>query len=93
MFSDAKLDLEIMLLLIGLSFVVSAIMAIFIKRKIRAAIIFSVLANLIVFLVLLTGTRLFKYYNVVWLQYFPITIWPILNIFLVIKFWNKKIKD
>jgi hypothetical protein len=90
MFSNAQWDLYAMILLILLSLIVSGIVMIFAKRKSNALILFSILANASVFLLLLMGTPLFDFYGIKFLAAASFYIWPIINLYLIIKFFAKR---
>ena len=87
-FSDPTMDLKISLALLVVSFVVALIIWAISKKKFLAIVIFSVLGNLS-FLVNI-GSFMFDSYNLKWLQMFSLLIWPIINIYLIIKYFSKK---
>jgi len=86
-FDDPSLDLEISLVLLGVSFIISVFIFIF-KRNFKLALIwFSVLGNLS-FLVNL-GSRMYSFYRVEWFVYFVFIFWPLINFFLIIVYVYK----
>jgi hypothetical protein len=87
-FSDPKLDLQISLGLLIISAIISLLIFIFTKKKFLALIIFSVLGNLS-FLINI-GSFMFDSYHIKWLQFFSLLIWPVINIFLIIKYHSHK---
>jgi hypothetical protein len=90
MFFGPEIDMQVMIILLGLAFVISVISAIFVKEKSRALIIFSILANLILLVFILTGSRIFYLYNIIWFRTFSFFVWPIVNIYLINKIFTKK---
>lgn len=89
-FGDPGVDLWITAFLFGVSFIISLVVLALAKRKILALIIFSVLGNLS--LLLNIGSEMFRVYHIKWLGYFSLLIWPILNIFLIIRYTQTKPK-
>jgi len=87
-FSDPALDLQISLVLLAVSFVVALIVLAISKKKFLSLIIFSVLGN-VSFLINI-GSRMFDVYSIKWLGYFALIFWPIINIYLIIKYFSKK---
>ena len=80
-FDDPSLDLEISLVLLGVSFIISVFIFIF-KRNFKLALIwFSVLGNLS-FLVNL-GSRMYSFYRIEWFAYIVFIFWPLANLFLI----------
>jgi hypothetical protein len=88
MFSNPILDLEISLFLLVASFVVGLVVLAISKKKLLALVVFSILGNLS-FLVNV-GSRMFRFYHIIWLQYAVIFIWPIINIYLIIRYIKNK---
>lgn len=84
LFSTPDLDLQISLFLLAASFIVALIVWAFSKKWLLALIVFSVLGNLS-FLVNI-GSFMFISYNIKWLQYLSLFIWPIINLALIIKY-------
>jgi len=79
-----SMDLKLTIFLLGLAFVISLVISIFIKRKIFSLLLFSILANAVFFMGVLTGSDMFDFYNIVWFLYFSFFIWPIINILWII---------
>lgn len=77
-------DLQIMIGMIIVSFVISLVVLFFTKKKILSFLIFSILANLSVYATFLTGSFVFRVHNLYWLRDFSTTIWPLINLFLLI---------
>ena len=73
--------------------VISAIIAylIFIrsKNKFLSLTFFSCFSNGAFFLTAISGSLIFRIYNVEWLQYFSLFIWPLANVLLIIKSFRK----
>lgn len=88
MFSDPSLDLGISLTLLGISVLVAFVFWALTKKKSLALLVFSLLGNLS-FLISIES-RMFHIYNIAWLQYGALFIWPILNIYLLINYFSKK---
>lgn len=89
MFSYPDLDLKISLTLLAISFVIGLITWGFSKKWFLGLIVFSILGNLS-FLINI-GSRMFVSYDMKWLGYFSLFLWPFLNIFFIIKY--RKIKN
>lgn len=88
LFSNPQLDLRISLFLFGISILVALIVLGKTRKKELSLIIFSILGNLS-FLINI-GSRMFDFYEIKWFGLFSILIWPIINIYLIIKFFSKK---
>jgi hypothetical protein len=86
-FSDPTLDLKINLALLAISFIIALVVWAISKKKFLAIVVFSVLGNLS-FLVSI-GSRFFIFYHIEWLKYLSLFIWPIINIYLIIKYFSK----
>lgn len=87
-FSDPGFDLNVSLSLFAVSVIVALVVLGTTKNRLKAFVIFSVLGNLS-FLVNI-GSRMFIAYDIKWLQIFSLLVWPILNIYLLIKYFSKK---
>ncbi|EKE15571.1 MAG: hypothetical protein ACD_11C00133G0002 [uncultured bacterium] len=87
-FSDPGFDLKVSLGLLIFSVIIGLIVLVATKNKFKALVIFSVLGNLS-FLVNI-GSRMFIAYNIKWIGYFALVAWPIINIYLLIKYFSKK---
>lgn len=83
-------DLSIMLWLFGISFLVSLFILIKLENRILALVTLSVLFGVISFLMSISGSLIFRIYNIEWLQYFSLFIWPIVNIILITLYVRKK---
>lgn len=86
-FSNPAADMQITIALLVVSVVVAGIMYARSKNACKALVIFSVLANLS-FLVNI-GSRMFTFYHLRALFYFSLFLWPLINIFLIIKYFKK----
>ncbi len=82
------LDLKISLVLLFISFIVGLITWGISKKWLLGLAVFSVLGNLS-FLINIES-RMFFVYNFSWLKYVTIFFWPIINIFLIIQYRNRK---
>lgn len=82
LFGSPSIDLWITIFILGISAVVSLVVLAFAKRKLLAVVIFTILGNLA--LLINIGSRMFRTYDIMWLKYFAVFIWPIINIFLII---------
>ena len=89
MFSYPDLDLKISITLLVISFVIGLITWGISKKWLLGLIVFSILGNLS-FLVNI-GSRMFVSYDIKWLGYSSLFIWPLINIFLIIKY--RKLKN
>ncbi|PIP24123.1 MAG: hypothetical protein CO142_01765 [Candidatus Moranbacteria bacterium CG_4_9_14_3_um_filter_44_28] len=85
-FGSSSIDLQIIILLLGISVIASLVVFAVAKRKFLAVPIFSILVNAIFFLAVLTGSEIFRAYRIIWFGYFSFFIWPLLNIFLIIHY-------
>ncbi len=83
-------DLSIMLWLFGISVIISLFIFIKLKNKALALLALSILSGGILFLASVSGSLIFRIYNIEWLQYFALFIWPIINIILVVFYVRKK---
>lgn len=81
-------DMQLTVALLVVSAIVSVIVYAVSKSVKKALVVFSVLAN-VSFLVNV-GSRMFTFYNLRWLFYFSIFLWPLINMFLVIRYFRKK---
>ncbi len=84
LFSTPDLDLQISLFLLAASFIIALIVWAISRKWFLALIVFSMLGNLS-FLVNI-GSMMFDSYNIQWLGYFSLFIWPIINVALIIKY-------
>lgn len=89
-FSSPSMDLKITIFFLVVAFVVSLIAFLTAKRKLFAIVLFSVLANLVLFLAILTGSEIFYVYGIAWLSYFSFFAWPVINIFLIYRYIKTK---
>jgi len=61
------------------------------KKIFLSLVILSLLTNGIFLVAIFLRSPIFQIYHVQWLQYFSLFIWPIFNIFLLIRYvWKKK---
>lgn len=88
MFSYPDIDLKISFALLIISFIIGLITWGISKKWFLALIIFSILGNLS-FLGNI-GSLMFISYNIKWLQYFSIFIWPFINVALIIIYRKQK---
>ena len=91
-FGSSSIDLQIIVAFLAISFIISLIVFIAAKRKILSLLLFSILANTIFFLSVLTGSTIFRAYDVIWFSYFSFFIWPILNILFIVYYASAKPK-
>jgi hypothetical protein len=89
MFSYPDLDLKISLTLLAISFIIGLMTWGFSRKWFLGLIVFSILGNLS-FLGNI-GSRMFVSYGIKWLGYYSLFLWPLINIFLIIKY--RKIKN
>lgn len=79
---SASADLKVTIFLVIIAFIV-ALITYAVKRRIYFSImLFSILAN--ISFLLNIGSDMFDAYNIVWLLYFSVFIWPIINILLIV---------
>lgn len=93
MFSDPSFDLNVSLIFLGVSFLIALIVWAITKKRFLPLIVFSILGNLSFLVNVLTRSEMFISYGITWLQYFSLLIWPILNIYLIIKYFSKNEKN
>lgn len=60
------------------------------KNAILSTIIFSVPSNLVVIFVIFSHSSIFFEFNIQWLEYIALFIWPLLNIYLIIKYFKNR---
>ncbi|MBP9801837.1 MAG: hypothetical protein KBC83_04205 [Candidatus Moranbacteria bacterium] len=87
-FSDPILDMQITLGLIFLSLLISLIVFLFKRNFWFAVILFSVLSNVAV--LLNVGSRMFQFYHLLWMYWFLIGVWPLINLFSIIFYVRKQ---
>lgn len=87
-FSDPILDMQITLGLIFLSLLISLIVFLFKRNFWFAVILFSVLSNVAV--LLNAGSRMFQFYHLLWMYWFLIGVWPLINLFSIIFYVRKQ---
>lgn len=83
-------DLNLMLWLFGVSIIISLFIFIKLKNRALALLVLSILSGVILFIVSISGSFIFRIYNIEWLQYFALFIWPIINIILIVLYVRKK---
>jgi len=91
MFSNPSFDLSVSLILFSLAFLVAGIIWAITKKRFLALLVFSLLGNLS-FLVNI-GSFMFESYDLKWLQYLSLLVWPVLNIYLLINYFSNKNKN
>lgn len=79
---SASADLKITMLLVVVSFFIALISYVSKRSIFFSLMILSILANFS--FLLNVGSDMFDSYNIVWLLYFSVFIWPIINILLII---------
>ncbi len=77
-------DLSLALLMMLVFLAVSLIVLFFTKRLFLFIFLISLFSNAVWFLNVMTNSRLFKLYNLEWLKFFSIYIWPYINLLLFI---------
>jgi len=76
-------DLKVAVILLVISFTIAFLVFVNVKsNKGISLLVFSFLSNLSIYLIILSDSRMFNYYNIEWLKFFSIFIWPFINIFL-----------
>lgn len=92
MFSDINLpnDLSVIIFFVIIFFGISLIVLKRSNNALLSVTVFSVLCNLIVLFVISLKSLIFFTYNLEWFQYFSLLIWPLLNIYLIIKNFQTK---
>ena len=82
-------DLEVTLFFLAVSLIISIVVA-FKKNIIQALIWMSILTNLNFLQVVTSNSRMFYEYNIQWMNYFSLFIWPAINIFLIVKYFRSR---
>ena len=80
--------MQITIFLLALSVVVAVVVFAVSRKIFKTLMWFSILANLS-FLVNI-GSFMYLSYNLIWLQYFSLLVWPVINIILIIKYFKNK---
>lgn len=80
----------ILMYLLGGAIFLSAIFFLVSKNLILSLIILSILTNLVFFPDAVSNSLWFRVYDILWLQYFSVFIWPILNILFIIWYVRTK---
>ncbi len=83
-------DSVVIAYLIGVAFIAVIFSFAITKKAFLSFIIFSVLINLIFLSALFLKSSFFRVYEVEWLQYLSLFIWPVINIILVIWYVRRK---
>ncbi len=81
---SSSLDLKITIFLLVVSLIASLLVVIFAKRKLLALLILSVMSNLVFLASAFTHSEMYRDYEIMWLGYFSLLVWPILNILFII---------
>jgi len=79
-----SLDFKMTLIEIAVALVISIVILLLTRKKLLPVILFSVLGNIIFFLDILARSEYFAIHKIVWLQYFTVFVWPIINLVLII---------
>lgn len=87
MFPDPMGDMQISLFLFGVSFVISLIIGLFRKNIFLFLLLFSILGN--ISFLLNIGSLMFIFYHIIWFQYVVLFVWPIINIFLLVRYFKQ----
>jgi TRAP-type C4-dicarboxylate transport system permease small subunit len=80
--------MQITMALLAVSIIISIVVYALSKKLFKTLVVFSVLANLIFLINIDSG--MFILYNIKWLKYFSALLWPIINIILIIKYFQNK---
>lgn len=87
-FSDPAFDLKLSLNLLGLSLIIALIILAATRKKFLSLVVFSILGNLSFLLNI--GSMMFDFYGIKWMGYFALIFWPIINIYLAVKYINSR---
>jgi len=90
--SSPSRELNVVLILLVVFVFISVFVFIKTKKKINSILIFSLLSNFLFLLISLSGSSLFTIYDLIYFQYFSLFIWPIINLFLIIKYFKSSKK-
>ena len=83
-------DISIMAWIAFIFFIISIGIYLKFKNAFLSGLFFSLMMNLVLFLESINNSLWFRMYNVGWLQYFSLFIWPVINIILVIWYVRRK---
>lgn len=90
MFSNPEIALQIIIFLLAVSFVISSLVFLISKKLFLSLVVMSVLSNAVWLFDIFTGSEIYYSYDIMFLFYFSLYIWPLINIFLVIKYLKKR---
>ncbi len=83
-------DLTVILWFFGIALAACLLIWVKSRNKILTIVVSSLLLNLVFFLASISGSLLFRIYNIEWFQYFALFIWPIINVILIIWYVKRK---
>jgi hypothetical protein len=85
-FSDPQFDREVLLVLLGASVVIGAAVGLLRKNVWLGLLLVSILGNVSVVLVALSGTLMFSAYGLELLKIISGATWPILNVIFLVSY-------
>ncbi len=88
-FSDPELDMQITLGLIFVGFCASLIVWLIKRNFWFTCLFFSVWSNLAFLFALFTRSRMFQFYDILWMFWVSVFVWPLINIFFIIWYLKK----
>lgn len=87
MFPDPMGDMQISLFLFGASFIISLVIGLLRKNIFLFLLLFSVLGN--ISFLLNVGSLMFIFYHIAWFQYVILFVWPVINVFLFVRYFKQ----
>lgn len=86
-FGSSTIDLKITIFLLVVSFLISLVVLLISRKIYLAILVFSILGN--ISFLLNIGSEMFRDYGIMWLGYFSLFVWPLLNIFLIVYYTTR----
>jgi len=77
-------DLVILGVFIVAGIIISILIFLIKKNFVKAILFFSLLSNIAFVILVFAHSLIFTKYNIEWLKYFSMFIWPLINVVLVI---------
>jgi hypothetical protein len=81
---SSSMDLQLTIFLLIVSLIISVAIFAFTRMARVSLLVFSLLSNAIFLLGAFTHSEMFRAYGLVWLEFFSVFIWPVLNIIFII---------
>lgn len=81
---SSSLDLKITLVALIIALIISVVIYLKSNKKLLSVFIFSFAGNLSIFLMILTNSMMFRFYKIEWFKAFSLSVWPWINLALLI---------